>query len=315
MALELKVIKEKIEGLQLNFAKVGYPVEVFNREVGFALQALQKNDTLRECSLQSIRTAVYNVALTGISLNPTLGYAYLVPRKLKKTDPHPTCILDVSYVGKLQIAKSNGGIKDVLAAECWYEHDVFEVIEGSDPKIIHKLNYGMPRGKLMGAYIVVEMTSGIKRHKVMGFEDIEKIRKLSPMADKGAWKNFYAEQAIKVVTKRASKTWAHSKQMDIAQKQSDIAEAGESGIHYDDDDIMDIDGDDIPIDQSDMAPPMTDIHDLWDNKEDPETRLKQESKDLLIKILNSEDINSKELFPDINELKYKDLPGIRDKLG
>ena len=42
----------------------------FNREAGFAIQILTGNDFLANCDQESIRNAVVNVSLTGLTLNP-----------------------------------------------------------------------------------------------------------------------------------------------------------------------------------------------------------------------------------------------------
>jgi recombinational DNA repair protein RecT len=53
----------------------------YQQECGFAVMAIQNNPYLLNCSPESMKSAIINVALTGISLNPALKYAYLVPRK------------------------------------------------------------------------------------------------------------------------------------------------------------------------------------------------------------------------------------------
>jgi hypothetical protein len=50
------------------------------KEIGFAVQLVNANSKLSECSHVSIIKAVYNVALTGLSLNPITKQAALVPK-------------------------------------------------------------------------------------------------------------------------------------------------------------------------------------------------------------------------------------------
>ena len=57
----------------------------FAKECEFALQILSKNDYLlgiAKTNPFSLKSAISNVAAIGISLNPALAYAYLVPRKV-----------------------------------------------------------------------------------------------------------------------------------------------------------------------------------------------------------------------------------------
>ena len=42
----------------------------FNREAGFAIQILTNNEYLMKCDPNSVKDAIVNVALTGITLEP-----------------------------------------------------------------------------------------------------------------------------------------------------------------------------------------------------------------------------------------------------
>lgn len=77
-------------------------------ELGFASMIIEGNDKLKACEQGSIVNAVINVARTGITLNPVLKLAYLIPRGSK-------CVLDFSYIGLIKILKDNNCIKDIQA--------------------------------------------------------------------------------------------------------------------------------------------------------------------------------------------------------
>ena len=93
------------------------------REVGFAVQILKGSEYLRKCTPASIRKSVKNVALTGITLNPAQGLAYLIPRKIDKIQ---TCCLDFSYKGLCHVAVQSGAVYDI-AAYVVYSEDEFHV--------------------------------------------------------------------------------------------------------------------------------------------------------------------------------------------
>ena len=78
------------------------------KELGFAAQVIEGSDKLRTCSPESIMNAVINVARTGITLNPVMKLAYLIPRGGK-------CVLDFSYVGLIKMLKDNNAIKFIDA--------------------------------------------------------------------------------------------------------------------------------------------------------------------------------------------------------
>jgi len=54
--------------------------EIFTREISFAVQAINGSEMLQKCDRNSVLQAVYNIALTGLSLNPIAKLAYLTPR-------------------------------------------------------------------------------------------------------------------------------------------------------------------------------------------------------------------------------------------
>jgi len=78
----------------------------WQKECQFAEQALQKNDKLAKAAHakpQTLRAAIINIAAIGISLNPALKHAYLVPR-------NGDVCLDISYQGLLHLAVKEGAI-------------------------------------------------------------------------------------------------------------------------------------------------------------------------------------------------------------
>lgn len=151
----------------------------FNREAGFAIQILCNNPFLLKCDSESIKHAVANVAMTGISLNPALKYAYLVPRKSKDG---MKCILDISYMGMIKILTDAGAVKNVDAGVI-YSGDKFDYRKGSDPYFKHQPSLSN-RGEKVGAYAIAFFRDGGFQFEVLGREDIEKIRATSE-----SWKN------------------------------------------------------------------------------------------------------------------------------
>ena len=146
----------------------------FNREAGFAIQILTNNPYLMKCDANSVKDSIVNVALTGITLNPALKYAYLVPRKVKGD---LKCILDISYMGMIKILTDAGAVKNVDAGVI-YSNDKYDFRRGSDPYFKH-----MPalanRGDKVGAYAIAFLRDGGFQFEILGREEIEKIRATS----------------------------------------------------------------------------------------------------------------------------------------
>lgn len=174
----------------------------FMREAGFAIQVLQQNTYLQTCDPTSIKNAIVNVALTGLTLNPALKMAYLVPRAGK-------CVFDPSYVGLVKVLTDFGAVKNV-EAHVVHENDLFDYEFGTANFIKHK-PANKDRGAMVCAYAIAYFRDGGFQFDVLQKEDIEKIkvtsesyknektRKYSP------WENWEAEMWKKTAVKRLYK--------------------------------------------------------------------------------------------------------------
>ena len=146
----------------------------FNREAGFAIQILTNNPYLMKCDANSVKDAIVNVPLTGITLNPALKYAYLVPRKVKGD---LKCILDISYMGMIKILTDAGAVKNVDAGVI-YSNDKYDFRRGSDPYFKHQPALAN-KGEKVGAYAIAFLRDGGFQFEILGREEIEKIRATS----------------------------------------------------------------------------------------------------------------------------------------
>ena len=184
------------------------PVE-FQREQQFALQICNNNTYLQHPRfLNSLCNAVRNVALCGITLNPVMKLAYLVPRD------NAIC-LDISYMGLIKIATDSGSITKV-SCQVVYEHDVFEVSYGTQDAVIHKPLVFGDRGNPIGVYCIATLHDGSVQIETMSIEEINKIRGRSSSYKKGnssPWRTDYLEMARKTCVKRASKYWNKSERL------------------------------------------------------------------------------------------------------
>lgn len=179
----------------------------FKQEYGFAVMAVQSNPYLLNCTPQSIQSSIISVALTGISLNPALKYAYLVPRKVKN---ELRCSLDISYIGMIKILTDAGAVKSVDAAVV-YENDQFKFSKGSSPFVEHVPEIFGDRGKMMGAYAVAHFRDSGFQFEIMTREEIERVRSTSESwknektRQYSPWENWTDEMWKKTVMKRLFK--------------------------------------------------------------------------------------------------------------
>ena len=142
----------------------------FNKEAGFAVQILRGNPYLQKMNPQSIIDSIVNVSRIGLTLNPALGYAYLIPRKDK-------CVLDIGYKGMIKLLTDAGAVKNI-DAEVVYSNDKWDFRKGTDPYLKHQPALSN-KGEKIGAYAIAFFRDGGSQFVILGKDDIEKIRSVS----------------------------------------------------------------------------------------------------------------------------------------
>lgn len=190
----------------------------FEREAGFAVQAIQANDYMTKIAMgnrQSVVNAVTNIAAIGISLNPAKKQAYLVPRDGK------VC-LDISYMGLMDLAMSTGAIR-WAQAEIVYTNDSF-ALNGMDRPPTHSFDpFSGSRGEPRGVYVVVKTSDGDYLTETMSVDEVNAIRDRSSAwqawvnkKKKCPWVTDWGEMAKKTCVKRAYKFWPKTEQLEQA---------------------------------------------------------------------------------------------------
>lgn len=185
-------------------------VVTWQKEASFAVQAIEKSEYLQKCKPASIRNAVVNVASVGLSLNPALKLAYLVPRD-------GLCCLDISYIGLTKIATDTGSVLAVKA-ECVRANDAFEYM-GPFERPAHKFNpfaSTAERGDVLGAYTLAKLANGETLVETLSREEINKIRATSKAKNSPAWNDWFEEMSKKSVIKRAYKMWPTTERLSRA---------------------------------------------------------------------------------------------------
>lgn len=187
------------------FLSAGGTEQQFNREVNFAIQAMMNTPYLVECATsypEHFVEAIKNVALTGLTLNPELRLAYLVPYKRKVK-------FQSSYMGKVEILIRAGVVK-FIEAQLVYSNDKFDVIKGTESTIMHRPDYfNKDRGEIVGGYWVAILPNGLKQFDVMPISRVEEIKQRSEAFKSGKdcpWITDYAEMVKKTIINWAFKS-------------------------------------------------------------------------------------------------------------
>lgn len=167
------------------------------KEMGYALQLIRGNELLQKCTPESIKDAVLNVARTGITLNPILKLAYLVPRKGK-------CVLDFDYKGLIKVLKDQGAVKDIRG---YIVYEDEEFIESTNPIQGHhhvisraETEADQQKRKVKGVYSVAVLPDNtVITTELMPYWQVLKVEKTSQSASStySPWKNWRESMIIK----------------------------------------------------------------------------------------------------------------------
>lgn len=198
------------------------------QECLFALQAFRANRRLQECTEQSVRDSILDVAAIGLSLNPALKHAYLIPRKRRVggTRENPIyetqCCLDISYLGMKHACEQSGAVRSVRA-DVVYEADEFAYQSGSDPDITHVPNLTTKdRGVRIAAYVTAILKDGTKHHTVIPAVDVETARACSensgldpkdPRSKYSPWVRFTDRMWMKTAVKKGAPYWPNNERL------------------------------------------------------------------------------------------------------
>ncbi|MCH7559411.1 MAG: recombinase RecT, partial [Planctomycetes bacterium] len=110
----------------------------FMSEVSFAVQLINSSKQLKKCTQESALKAVVNVAQSGLTLNPIMRLAYLVPRTVRVGANYEVhACLDPSYQGLMKLVTDTGSVKSIMA-QIVYEGDQIDIDYASDWKVRHK---------------------------------------------------------------------------------------------------------------------------------------------------------------------------------
>lgn len=181
----------------------------YRQEASFARGLLDANEFLMSAAMENqdaFMRAIINLASIGISLNPALELAYLIPRKGKIT-------YDVSYKGKIALGVQSGSIRFCIP-ELVYKDDKFKPGKAGD-RPIHEYDPFLKtqeRGELRGGYAVAKTHSKEYIVSYMSMQSIYAIRARSEAykskkGPSGPWVTDADEMIKKTLIRRNSKLW------------------------------------------------------------------------------------------------------------
>ena len=182
----------------------------FEQEASFAIQALKANAFLAKTAAEnpdSLINAIHNIASVGLSLNPALKHAYLVPRNGR-------ICLDFGYKGLVHLALETGAVLYVQA-ELVYQKDKFSLKSRGEEPLHERDPFNPDRGEVRGAYAIAKTSSGEFLVDTMTSREILAIRDrtesykavVAGKTKSCPWTTDESEMMKKTVIRRASKLW------------------------------------------------------------------------------------------------------------
>lgn len=210
MTQKAMTLKDQFGVIKTRFVELSDP-KTFDKEVSFALQHISRNKQLQKATTESKLEAVMNVAQCGLSLNPVLKQAYLVPRSENVGGQWVVkAHLEPSYQGLCKLVTDTGSAKQIYS-HIVYDEDLFECSLGTNPSVDHKPKFKSK--DILLVYMVAVLADGSNHVEVMTLEEIHEIRERSESykafkADKiksCIWESDFGEMSRKTVIRRGVK--------------------------------------------------------------------------------------------------------------
>lgn len=285
-----KEIVDFLESKRTEIQKVTPANRSVDEMLKMAVIAVTENKRVLECSPVSIYRAFMQTCDLGISMNPVLSEAYLIPYGSE-------CRLQLGYRGWIKLCKESGEVQDIRSVVV-YENDEFIETQGLKPDLKHIRANG-PRGCPTHVYTVADFYNGYQKFTVMPWSDIQKAKQLSKKGGKinPAWTMWEDEMAKKVPIKRLVKTLTLGPKVARA---SAIEDRGDDGVLLDPevDDVEDFIDASTVVDASE--PEFVQERDTYPPK--PESKPKKKAK----KKAKEDELKVGEL-PELPELPYQSL--------
>lgn len=210
----------------------------FKTECHHALEIVKASTKLQEAIPDTVRECIEDTSLLGLTLNPALAHAYLVPRYIKGRGM--VCTLYTSWRGLTVAASKWAGLKD-FSAQVVYANEPFDITMGTSPEVRHSIiPNAAARGPLIGAYCIAYMASGLIKVEYMDKAQIDRARESSESKNSSysPWTKWYEEMARKTVVRRAAKHWQGSPELQSSLAVQNKYEGMGQAVDDDDQDLV-----------------------------------------------------------------------------
>lgn len=184
----------------------------FDQEKQAVLKLICKSESIAKAAManpQSVVDAMIDAARIGITLYPTLGYAYLVPETFADK---PSVQLVIGYKGLEQLALKTKTVKQITT-ELVYSNDTFKRGMNKDGSTWVEFEQARgERGKLEGGFCRAILANGTMHIEWMSAKEIDGCEAAAKIKNRGkaspSWSGpFRPEMQKKCIVRRAAKHW------------------------------------------------------------------------------------------------------------
>lgn len=157
------------------------------------LKLLQENPKIAACSKLSLYGCFMDVAVNGLSFDPSFKHLYIVPfnsnigsRNDPKWESRGTLL--ISGYGELALRKKQGQIKYADNPVLVYEGDVFEYgTENGNTILTHKAKFPRKSTNIIACYLKITRNDDSIDYKVLSIDEIMNFKKFSKDPNSKAW--------------------------------------------------------------------------------------------------------------------------------
>tara|TARA_R110000851_G_scaffold100026_3_gene215444 strand:+ start:2624 stop:3436 length:813 start_codon:yes stop_codon:yes gene_type:complete len=175
--------------------------EKFMRTV---MGAVQNNPAILSADRQSVFNACQKAAQDGLVID---GREAALVCFGKQAQYMPM------VAGVLKKLRNSGELSTIIAQPV-YSDDPFAYNPAVDTVPDHKPDWFGERGEFIGVYAVAKLKDGGTVVEIMSMKQIKKVKAVSRGGDRGPWKDWFEEMAIKSVIRRISKMLPSSADID-----------------------------------------------------------------------------------------------------
>jgi recombination protein RecT len=198
----IQMVRRAMDKLAADYGRLWGDEAAAGRFTRVALTAIQRKPELLDKDPQSLMGALMKAAED--RLLPDGREGALVVRWNSDSKQEEVAWQPMVY-GIIAAAKRSGGVK-TLEVEIAYKGEVFRVRKGDNPGIDHEYNPELViNGEEIAVYAIATLADGSKEREVMTRAQIEDVRAMSKMPNKGPWAKSWGEMARKTVIHRLAK--------------------------------------------------------------------------------------------------------------